>query len=202
MAPKSAKSPADPTVPTSAPAIPSPPPPAPEATEPAAPPPPPPPAGMRSGRGGAMVSPEAIQRGIVARNEQSVFNAYVNACGKEGARMRKDRERVAEIAATLERGTEVRAVAAWAGKGSAKKRAGTVEKAVRLLPAKRLALMAEQAEAEARIKIGEAAPRVSAEERTAFLRILPTFATRKGYTRAMLAAAGVPEADLNAAKIK
>ena len=200
--------------------------PAPENATPAtadAPPPPPPPAaevpapgpenatpaateparkGFVSGRGGAAVSPEAIQRGIEARNQQSVFNSYVNASGRESAQLRKDRARVTEITATLDRGTEIKSVAAWAGKGAARKRAGTVEKAVKILPARKLALMSERSAAEARIKIAEAAPRVTADQRAEFLRILPPFAARKGYDRSMLIEAGVPEADVIAARIK
>jgi hypothetical protein len=158
--------------------------------------------GFKSGRGGAVVTPEAIQRGIVARHEQSTFNAYVNATAREPARLRKDRERVKAITETLERGTEVRKVAQWVGKGTARKRAGEREKAVKILPAKKLALMAERSEAEARIKIAESESRVSPEVRAEFLKILPAFAARKGYDRTMLIAAGVPEADVQAARIK
>lgn len=212
MAPKNKETSADPKIPTSAPAIVAPPPPAPVAEKaPDAPPPPPPPAPVaeatpaapiRSGRNGAVVSPEAIQRGIEARNQQSIFNSYLNRSAKESARTTKDRARVAEINEILTRGTIVKSVAAWAGKGDAKRRIGNADKPVKLLPAKRLDLMAEKVDCENRIRIAESTPRVSAEERAEFLKILPAFASRKGYDRAMLIEAGVPEADCAAARIK
>ena len=136
------------------------------------------------------ISSAARARGAEAKSHRGVFNRYLRAL--QGPAVERIRQRLEEIEATIARGTRLKRAPVF----EEGKRTGTTERVLALLPSERAQLLVRRAQLTA--SLAEVAPPALRE---AFLAMLPEYAARNGFTRAILLEVGVPPADLEAAGI-
>lgn len=136
------------------------------------------------------ISSAARERGAEAKSHRGVFNRYLRAL--QGPAVERIRQRLLEVETTLARGTRLKRAPVF----EEGRRIGTTERALALLPSERAQLLVRRAQLTA--SLAEAAPPAL---RDAFLAMLPDYAARNGFTRAILLEVGVPPADLDAAGI-
>ncbi len=142
----------------------------------------------KGGRGN--ITAEARQKGALSKTQRGIFNRYIRSLS--GRAVERNREKIREIDEMLERGTRLKKAPVFEDG----KRVGTTSKELPLLPSERATLMVT------RRKLCEAlANRAPSGLRTEFIEMLPGYAARNEFTREILLAAGVPEADLEEAGI-
>lgn len=142
----------------------------------------------KSGRGN--ITAEAREKGALAKIQRGVFNRYIRSLS--GRAVERNREKIREIDDTLERGTRLKKAPVFEDGV----RVGTTTKELPLLPSERATLMVKKR------KLQEVLTnRAPTELRTEFLAMLPGYAERNEFTRDILVAAGVPEADLDEAGV-
>lgn len=138
-----------------------------------------------AGRG--RITAAARKEGARVKAQRGLFNRYVRAVKSDGrARLLAE---LAEVEATLARGERLKKAAVFEGG----RRVGTADKMLPLLPSEHAKLLVRRNTLQA-----EVAHVVSADLRAAFLEILPEYAARNGFTRAILLEVGVPGDDLDA----
>ncbi len=132
------------------------------------------------------ITAEAREKGALAKIRRGVFNRYIRSLS--GRAVERNQEKIREIDETLESGVRRKKAPVFEGG----KRVGTTTKDLPLLPSERATLMVR------RKKLVESLGRRSdVGLRVEFLAMLPEYASDNEFTREILLASGVPEADLD-----
>ncbi len=142
----------------------------------------------KGGRGN--ITAEAREKGALAKTQRGIFNRYIRSLS--GRAVERTREKIRDIEQTLERGTRQKKAPVFEGG----KRVGTTTKELPLLPSERATLMVKKRKLEQALT-----HKAPTELRAEFLAMLPGYAERNEFTRDILVAAGVPDADLEEAGI-